>query len=233
MARPAEKARSMLNKWVSMREKSSSIQQGGSRRRRPKLVQDCENVNDAQKFRNQLIREISGKMSEIQNPGLAEEVLRELNDEINRLFREKHMWNKRIHELGGPNFIEIEKQRQIEEGQQQYFGYQYYGAAKDLPGVKELLEKRAQSFLKERQQDFRHITPSYYGWEEEDDGVLLELEALATKQNEELYGRGPSGEYTATSPGGASYYLQYISEDAIAEKLLEIKKKALLEEFNL
>jgi hypothetical protein len=36
--------------------------------------------------------------------GLGEHKIRDLNDEINRLMREKHQWEKRIKELGGVDY---------------------------------------------------------------------------------------------------------------------------------
>ena len=42
---------------------------------------------------------------EIQNEGLGEHRLRDLNDEINKLLKEKWQWEMRIKELGGPNYI--------------------------------------------------------------------------------------------------------------------------------
>lgn len=36
--------------------------------------------------------------------GLAEHKIRDLNDQINKLLREKHHWEKRIKELGGPDY---------------------------------------------------------------------------------------------------------------------------------
>ena len=44
-------------------------------------------------------------MAQIQNAGLGEFRLRDLNDEINKLIREKRHWEKRIIKLGGPNYI--------------------------------------------------------------------------------------------------------------------------------
>jgi hypothetical protein len=45
------------------------------------------------------------QVGEIQNPGLGEFKIRDLNDEINKLIREKAHWEKRIIELGGPNYL--------------------------------------------------------------------------------------------------------------------------------
>ena len=44
-------------------------------------------------------------MAQIQNAGLGEFRLRDLNDEINKLIREKRHWEHRIIKLGGPNYI--------------------------------------------------------------------------------------------------------------------------------
>ena len=50
-------------------------------------------------------REIGRKVMEIQNAGLGEHRLRDLNDEINKLIREKGHWERRILQLGGPNYV--------------------------------------------------------------------------------------------------------------------------------
>lgn len=57
------------------------------------------------KWRREVIGEISKKVAQIQNAGLGEFKLRDLNDEINKLLREKRHWEIQINELGGPNFL--------------------------------------------------------------------------------------------------------------------------------
>ena len=95
-------------------------------------------------------------MAQIQNAGLGEFRLRDLNDEINKLIREKRHWEERIKKLGGPDYIakwDSEKFQRLltnmfsnkmmdTEGKELQWnrGYKYFGAAKDLPGVKELFE---------------------------------------------------------------------------------------------
>ena len=44
---------------------------------------------------------------EIQNAALGEHKLRDLNDEINKLIREKGHWERRILELGGPDYRKV------------------------------------------------------------------------------------------------------------------------------
>eukprot|EP00557_Chaetoceros_sp_GSL56_P002257 CAMPEP_0176502044 /NCGR_PEP_ID=MMETSP0200_2-20121128/14526_1 /TAXON_ID=947934 /ORGANISM="Chaetoceros sp., Strain GSL56" /LENGTH=271 /DNA_ID=CAMNT_0017901055 /DNA_START=148 /DNA_END=960 /DNA_ORIENTATION=+ len=191
MARPEEKAQAMLNKWVKMRESDNTPQIS---QRRPYLASQCEHLNDAERWRRQIIREISNGISKIQNPGLGEHAIRDLNDDINKLMREKYHWNKRIVELGGPDYNKIERQNQLLEqskgqqggdsmGLEGSSGYRYYGAAKDLPGVKELFARNAAKLTKKKRGNvYKYITPDYYGLRDEEDGVLLEVEEKAAKE---------------------------------------------------
>jgi len=228
MARPAEKARSMLNKWVAMREAGNQAPTSRTSRRRPHLASECEHLADAERFRGQILREISEGIAKIQNPALGEHAIRELNDEINHKMREKWHWNKRIKELGGPDFNAIERQRQIEEGDSQRTSkYRYFGAALNLPGVKELLANEEAKQQKVKRADlYKNITPDYYGWRDEEDGVLLELEALATKQNDQMFKRRRTTE--DVDPDKVSDYLTVPSQEQIDQFMLEHKKKALM-----
>lgn len=49
------------------------------------MFAECNDVAEADKWRSQILREIGRKVMEIQNAGLGEHVLRDLNDEINKL----------------------------------------------------------------------------------------------------------------------------------------------------
>jgi pre-mRNA-splicing factor ISY1 len=237
MARPAEKARAMLNKWVKMREEGNATIQ--VRGRRPKLASECHHLNDAEYYRGQIIREITTGIDKIQNPALGEHTIRDLNDEINKKMREKHHWNRRIKDLGGLDFNAIEKKRQIEEGDIQSSlesgGYRYYGAAKDLPGVKELFEKQVQKLQTRKRGDIvKHITPAYYGWRDEEDGVLLELEAAAyqhAKRQRLERGEKEVADVDLEQDEGLEDYLDVPSQEEVAQILLEEKKKALLQKF--
>jgi hypothetical protein len=75
--------------------------------------------------------------------------IRDLNDEINKLIREKGHWERRIVDLGGPDYAKTAPKvtdtqgNEISETSGRGGGYRYFGAAKNLPGVKELFEKEA------------------------------------------------------------------------------------------
>jgi hypothetical protein len=94
--------------------------------------------------------QVGKKVMEIQNAALGEHKLRDLNDEINKLIREKGHWEKRIVQLGGPNYAHARSQQAQHgdsiDGKGQ--GYQYFGAAKSLPGVKELFEKQVSLLMR-------------------------------------------------------------------------------------
>jgi len=219
----------MLNKWVKMREEGNSAP--AVRGRRPKLASECTHLNDAEYYRNQILREISGGIAKIQNPALGEHTIRDLNDEINRKLREKYHWNRRIVELGGVDYNTIERQKQIEEGDTQSVagpgGYRYFGAAKDLPGVAELLEKQRTKMetSKNKHAMDRTITSAYFGWRDEEDGVLLELENDAFRERK----RQKNVEVVELDTLLATDYFSDVpSQEEMGQILLEEKKKTLL-----
>lgn len=168
----------MLNRWTSMK----SGMRTGAIQRKPHLSTDCRNVGEAIRWREQVVRQISKKVAEIQNAGLGEHRIRDLNDEINKHLRERMHWENRIYELDGPDFRDKSIAMYDADGRKLpgKDGYQYFGAAKNLPGVRELFEAEQPKELKRSRYDmYKGIDPDYYGYRDEDDGVLLAAEAAA------------------------------------------------------
>lgn len=68
--------------------------------------------------------------------GLGEFRIRDLNDEINKLMREKRHWEVQIKTLGGPDHARVGPKMLDQDGKEVpgNRGYKYFGAAKDLPG---------------------------------------------------------------------------------------------------
>ncbi|XP_071082013.1 pre-mRNA-splicing factor ISY1 homolog [Haliotis cracherodii] len=180
MARNSEKAMTTLARW-----RAAHLDGTREKERRPYLASDCEDVSKAEKWRRQIIGEVSRKVAQIQNAGLGEFKLRDLNDEINKLLREKGHWEDRIKELGGPDYKRTGPRMLDHEGKEVpgNRGYKYFGAAKDLPGVRELFEQEPPPQpRKTRAELMKDIDADYYGYRDEDDGILIPQEQEIEKQ---------------------------------------------------
>ncbi|XP_066553901.1 pre-mRNA-splicing factor ISY1 homolog [Amia ocellicauda] len=180
MARNAEKAMTALARF-----RQAQLEEGKVKERRPFLASECNELPKAEKWRRQIISEISKKVAQIQNAGLGEFKIRDLNDEINKLLREKGHWEVRIKELGGPDYGRVGPKMLDHEGKEVpgNRGYKYFGAAKDLPGVRELFEREPiPPPRKTRAELMKDIDAEYYGYRDEDDGVLVPLEQEYEKQ---------------------------------------------------
>ncbi|EHH21033.1 hypothetical protein EGK_04009, partial [Macaca mulatta] len=161
------------------RFRQAQLEEGKVKERRPFLASECTELPKAEKWRRQIIGEISKKVAQIQNAGLGEFRIRDLNDEINKLLREKGHWEVRIKELGGPDYGKVGPKMLDHEGKEVpgNRGYKYFGAAKDLPGVRELFEKEPlPPPRKTRAELMKAIDFEYYGYLDEDDGVIVPLE---------------------------------------------------------
>jgi pre-mRNA-splicing factor ISY1 len=136
----------------------------------------------------EIVKETGRMITEIQLENLDEHRIRDLNDQINKKMRLKRAWEHRIVELGGPNYLAVHPTQFTDPGiapDMKGGAYRYYGAAKNLPGVRELLanaapsEKRAHRTI---EQINRSINVAYYGYLDDDDGVLIKAEAVAEKR---------------------------------------------------
>lgn len=140
--------------------------------------------------------------------GLSEYEIRDLNDEINKLMREKRHWENQIVALGGANYRRnvamLDADGREVPGTKGYkyvffistlsmteglFFVRYFGRAKELPGVKELFESKAKEddedkATQEFYKKFSNNGPAYYGDLDEADGELLEFEKEAEEEGE-------------------------------------------------
>ncbi|RGP68389.1 pre-mrna-splicing factor isy-1 [Fusarium longipes] len=243
MARNSEKAQSMLFRFREAQAADLGIIDVG-RTRRPKLITEVQTIPACEKWRGQVLKEISRKMSRIQDPMLSDYQIRDLNDEINKLMREKHMWEIQIRNLGGPNYmrgggkIYDEQGREIPGGGK---GYKYFGRARDLPGVKELFEAAKnqgndEKPLEERHDMRRNVDAAYYGYApDEENDELLAYEAEKERQAvEHMLKTGPRDvpDGWEALPGdcgdGSTWDLPTLEE--VQEELIERRRRKLLEQ---
>ncbi|KAK7814676.1 pre-mrna-splicing factor isy1 like protein [Quercus suber] len=169
MARNEEKAQSMPNRFITLKAEEKKK----PKERRPFLASECCDLAEADKWRQQIMREIGRKVAEIQNEGLGEHRLRDLNDEINKLIREKSHWERRIVELGGPNYAKhAPKMTDLE------------GNIVDVPNPSgQLFEKPPELRKRRTRYDiYKRIDASYYGYRDDEDGVLERVEGPAEEK---------------------------------------------------
>ncbi|KDQ15480.1 hypothetical protein BOTBODRAFT_54750 [Botryobasidium botryosum FD-172 SS1] len=152
--------------------------------KRPRMASACKSLRDCERWRGEILREISRKVSKIQDAGLTDYEIRDLNDEINKLMREKRHWENQIVALGGANYRRnvamLDDDGKEVPGTR---GYKYFGRAKELPGVKELFAKSTQADeenqIAEFYKKFTNQGPGYFGDLDETDGALLDFEKSA------------------------------------------------------
>jgi pre-mRNA-splicing factor ISY1 len=150
----------MLNRWSEFRKEEKF----GRIDHRPGLTTMENSMERAQGWRLEIVKEVARMISEIQAENLDQHRVRDLNDQINKRMRLKRAWEHRIIELGGPNYLGVHPTQFIDAGvapDMKGGAYRYYGAAKKLPGIRELLdassaqnEKRAVRSIEQIQRRF-------------------------------------------------------------------------------
>jgi pre-mRNA-splicing factor ISY1 len=180
MARNQEKAMAVLNRLLQAKKDALR----GEVQKRPYLATQCTELPEAERWRAQIVREISREVSAIQNGSLGEHKIRDMNDHINKLLREKKHWERQIKILGGPNYDRGPRITDADgKGAMGSEGYFYFGAARELPGVRELFEKKQQVKEKRtRYELYQAVDADYYGYRDDDDGKLEKLEKKAQKK---------------------------------------------------
>lgn len=152
--------------------------------KRPPSANMVSSIGEADKWRRDLIREIQRKVERMSDATLTEFELRDMNDEINKLLRHKRSWEYRIKELGGPDYTRmigtIEIQGKTVPGTK---GYRYFGRALTLPGVKPLFQQAAaEQAAIGVQVVTQRVDENYFGYRDEEDGVLLDYEEERQKE---------------------------------------------------
>lgn len=222
-----------------------------ARTRRPKGITQIDSIPTAEKWRGQVLKEISRKVSRIQDPSLSDYQIRDLNDEINKLMREKWMWEMQIRNLGGPNYtrgggrVYDDDGREIPGGGK---GYKYFGRARELPGVKEMFEAAARknqpdeddaaSAKKAGDMLRKHVDAAYFGYgRDEEDGILLAYEQ--NREKEAIENMIKSGEDDVEDgweplPGdagdGVEWRLPTLEE--VQEELVDRRRRRLLDKIS-
>ena len=94
-------------------------------------------------YRMQCIREIARLMSKLSDTTIPEVKLRLYNTQANKLLQQKARWASRVIELGGR--IPLPPGGRVEDEIAVDLTYRYFGLAKGLPGVNEILPQKNKS----------------------------------------------------------------------------------------
>ena len=238
---PKEKAYSGNIQGEYLKLQTGSDKKDG---RRPFRASDCGDLGACEGFRKQILSEIRKNITSIQDVSLGEFRIREINDEINKRIREKRHWERQIRSLGGPNHTILEDDIAAGNRPAGSGGYAYFGAAKDLPGVRELFEVEPQGPVKRTRTDmYKSITPDYYGFKEDEDDKLLRIESRAenkarsrkiTEVREAHKLRGADGEDTYDYVLEDDNTAKHIpSQKEVENRILEQRKRQLLERYGI
>ncbi|KAL2699262.1 hypothetical protein AAEP93_009237 [Penicillium crustosum] len=245
-----EKAQSMLFRFRAQQAADLGIIDI-SRTRRPKAITSVDTVPECERWRGQVLQEISRKVSRIHEQSLSDYQIRDLNDEINKLMREKWAWEMQIRNLGGPNYMRGSSRLYDDEGREipgGGRGYKYFGRARDLPGVKEMIEAaitRAKGPAEEeavsgRGGDIatRKVDANYFGYGlDEEDGTLLAYEKQKEKESVEHLrhqGEDDAEDGWQSLPGDAGDGVEWRlpTLDEVQEELVDRRRRRLLDKIS-
>ena len=219
------------------------------RARRPKAITSVESIPNCEKWRGQVLKEVSRKVSRIHELSLSDYQIRDLNDEINKLMREKWAWEMQIRNLGGPNYMRGSGRVYDDEGREipgGGKGYRYFGRARELPGVKEMFEAAAKKGRKPAEEDgegrgrggdiaTKKVDANYFGYGlDEEDGTLLAYEQQREKEAVEHLRGKKDGQAEAgwePLPGDAGDGVEWRlpSLEEVQEELVDRRRRRLLD----
>ncbi|KAL4872482.1 hypothetical protein BDV12DRAFT_162317 [Aspergillus spectabilis] len=254
MARNSEKAQSMLFRFRAQQAADLGIIDIG-RTRRPKAITTVDSIPLCEKWRGQVLKEISRKVSRIQESSLSDHQIRDLNDEINKLMREKWAWEMQIRNMGGPNYMRGSGRVYDDEGREipgGGKGYRYFGRARELPGVKEMLEAVARRGRPAEEDDEKSgvgrggdiattkVDANYFGYGlDEEDGTLLEYEMQRERDAVEKMRKKADSEEDVEDgweplPGNAGDGVEWRlpTLDEVQEELVDRRRRRLLEKIS-
>lgn len=194
MSRNKEKAQSALNRFQTYKNQQAGVLESNPQLR-PKYVQLVESLPQAEKWRTVVLSEISIRLTRIQDPTISDFLVRELNEELNKLFREKRAWEYHVKSLGGNDYLLQGNLNAtgilVPNDPLGVKGYRYFGRAKELPDVKRLLEadanaksgKRNEKLVKlskdaKNKEREANLDLSYYGFNDE---VRRDLELFSSE----------------------------------------------------
>lgn len=143
-------------------------------------------------------------------------------------------------DLGGPNYFRTSANIVDADGNEVLAsrGYRYFGAAKDLPGVRDLFRKSEVAVQKRtRSQMYKCADAAYFGYRDDDDAILAPLEKAAEERlisdavlewTERQANGGADEDDAEEAVEGFTAHVPVPKAEDIERAVLEQKKKEML-----
>lgn len=140
-SRPCESRNDLLNRWVRMKREERALKSW----EKPSDPGTVNSLSDCERWRKRVCDDLNEKLEKLYNEPLPPAETRFLNDEANRTIQEIRRWEHRILQLGGIDYARVGyKTPEGDYLNSNLNQYQYFGRARNLPGVRELLEAEKQ-----------------------------------------------------------------------------------------
>lgn len=223
----------MLNRYLQSKKEPRRDE-----RRRPYLSTLCDDVEEAEKWRLQVLRDIRRRIEEIHNPGLDDTQARELNDNINKLLRERSHWERRIVQLHGTDHARQRRENgkdDFSKGVFKHNGFFYFGSARNLPGVKDIIERERTA--KHSVESFsmgetpatllRRVDDAYFGHDVLDSDLRVEENEAEEKLREEMVRAWEEKGGSRVDSDWDESYLEFIGNKPVISAEAEMNALAL------
>lgn len=186
-SRPSESRNDLLNRWIKLKREERFLRPEDKPTDPGKIMtlQECE------KWRKRLGEELNTRLNKLYREPLPETDIRYINDDCNKRVREIRRWELRIIELGGIDYASRGSGMKLENPDGTTYSvntnsneYQYFGRARQLPGVKEILEAEKKDLIEpnrfakkiNKNELMEKVDSEYYGLDD-DEKLLIEEEA--------------------------------------------------------
>lgn len=195
MSRNKEKAQSNLNQYYLQKDKQLGVLDTNPQNR-PKNVNRVSSLPQAEKWRSTILSEISINLTKINDENLTDFEIREINDKLNALFKEKKTWEYHIrNNLKGNDYIKYGRDLMnsgiLVDRNDGIKGDRYFGRAKELPDVKLLIQQKQQR-TKAKKGEYdenkareQRLGFAYYGYYDEKK-LTLDLDFEGIEKNDPL-----------------------------------------------
>ena len=176
------------------------------------------------------------------DPAVDRDKIMPINDDCNRVLRTLEHWERQIRALGGPDYRSAPGSAASQGVSAVESKYLYFGAAKQLPEVKDILSRRSESLaqvavetMARKRIDAKWLDHDYYGFNDDDlvaNETLAEAAARRRAADEFVAPKRRGGEDDDDGePVHWDETWQPPDRAAVDAALLQLRKRQVLEKY--